>query len=192
MEARRDPHTKTTTVAKLAATCKLRENRSVTLITTDTYRIGAVDQLRTYAEVIGIPLKVVMTPAEKVDALKAIGETDVVLIDTAGRSPNDVRKIEEINAFIQAASPHETHLVLSSTSSEQVLLRTIDRFADVPTNRVIFTKLDEAVHFGTIVNVMRRLGKRLSFITTGQEVPDHIERGEPSRIARLLLGERLN
>ncbi len=182
---------KTTTIAKLAATYKLRQGLRVSLITTDTYRIAAVDQLRTYANIIGIPLKVALTPSEMTSALHTIRDTDVVLIDTAGRSPNDLNRIEEIQRFLDAANPHETHLVLSSTSSEKVLLRTIDRFDAVETDRLIFTKLDEAVSFGVIVNVMRQAGKQLSFVTTGQEVPDQIEAGQADRLARLILGEKL-
>ncbi len=182
---------KTTTIAKLAASFKLREGRSVGLITTDTYRIAAVDQLRTYANIIGVPLKVAMTPAEIASACHALRDVDVILIDTAGRSPNDTSRIEEIHSFIEAAQPHETHLVLSSASSENVLLQTIERFASVQADQVIFTKLDEAVNFGVIVNVMKQVNKRLSFVTTGQEVPDQIEHGEPRRLAQLILGESL-
>ncbi len=182
---------KTTTIAKLAASFKLRDQLTVGMITTDTYRIAAVDQLRTYADIIGVPLKVALTPAEIASACHALRDVDVILIDTAGRSPNDSERIDEIQSFINAAEPHETHLVLSSATSEQVILRTIDRFSTVQADRVIFTKLDEAVNFGVIVNVMRKVGKKLSFITTGQEVPDQIERGEAGRLARLILGESL-
>jgi len=181
---------KTTTVAKLAAAFKLRHNRRVGLITTDTYRIAAVDQLRTYANIIGIPLKVTLSPEEMGQACESLRHCDVILIDTAGRSPNDAPRLDEIRAFAAAANPHEVHLVLSSTYSEQVLMRTIERFSAVKTDRVIFTKTDEAVSLGVLINVMRKAGKELSFITTGQEVPDHIEAGSPDRLAALVLGEK--
>lgn len=181
---------KTTTVAKLAAAYKLRHQRRVGLITTDTYRIAAVDQLRTYANIIGLPLKVALTPAEMAEACRSLAHCDVILIDTAGRSPNDGARLEEIRAFAKAADPHEVHLVLSSTCSEQVLMRTIERFSTVEADRVIFTKTDEAVSLGVLINVMRKAGKELSFITTGQEVPDHIEAGSPERLAALVLGEK--
>jgi len=180
---------KTTTVAKLAADFKLRHKRRVGLITTDTYRIAAVDQLRTYANIIGIPLKVALTPTEIASACHELRECDVILIDTAGRSPNDKTKIEEIRGFIDSASPHETHLVLSSTSSQTVCMKAIDQFGPVDFDRIIFTKLDEAVSFGVLVNVAQQVGKRLSFVTTGQEVPDHIETGRSDRLARLVIGE---
>ena len=180
---------KTTTVAKLAAAYKLRHGKRVGLITTDTYRIAAVDQLRTYANIIGIPLRVALTPAEMAAACHDLRDCDAILIDTAGRSPNDAARIDEIRRFVEAASPHQVHLVLSSTFSEPVLLQTIERFAPVRADRIIFTKLDEAVSFGVLVNVMRRAGKELSFVTTGQEVPEHLEPGRAERLARLVLGE---
>ncbi|MCC6908952.1 MAG: flagellar biosynthesis protein FlhF [Phycisphaerales bacterium] len=181
---------KTTTVAKLAAAFKLRHGKRVGLITTDTYRIAAVDQLRTYANIIGLPLKVALTPDEMAEACESLANCDVILIDTAGRSPNDGARLDEIRAFATAADPHEIHLVLSSTCSEPALMRTIERFSTVKTDRVIFTKTDEAVSLGVLINVMRKAGKELSFITTGQEVPDHIEAGSPERLAALVLGEK--
>lgn len=180
---------KTTTIAKLAAAYHLRQHLKVGLITTDTYRIAAVDQLRTYANIIGIPLKVALTPTEMSAACHELRQRDVILIDTAGRSPNDREKIDEIRQFIQAAAPHETHLVLSGTAGETALVRTAERFSNVSADRIIFTKLDEAVSFGVLVNVVRRVGKQLSYITTGQDVPDHIHAGHPERLARLIVGE---
>ncbi len=178
---------KTTTIAKLAAAYKLRHGKSVALITSDTYRIAAVDQLRTYAGIIGLPLKVVMTPEEMAHAVASLRGYDVVLIDTAGRSQFNADRIAELRQFVDAANPTEVHLVLSSAASEPVLMRTAESFATLRPDRVILTKLDEAVNFGVIVNVTRRLGTALSFITTGQEVPDDIERGQPDRLARMVL-----
>ena len=180
---------KTTTLAKLAASFKLRHQRRVGLITADTYRIAAVDQLRTYANIIGLPLQVVLTPAEMRQAVHALKHCDVILIDTAGRSQNDACRLGELREFLEAARPHETHLVLSSTASEKVLLREAEAFVTVGVDKVILTKLDEAVSFGMVVTALRRIGRELSFFTTGQEVPDHIEVSEPRRLAELVLGE---
>ncbi|MCA9291516.1 MAG: hypothetical protein KDA25_10330 [Phycisphaerales bacterium] len=179
---------KTTTLAKLAASFKLRHHRKVGLVTSDTYRIAAVDQLRTYANIIGLPLKVALTPAEMRQAVHALSDCDVVLIDTAGRSQNDTSRLDELADFIDAADPHEVHLVLSSTASEKVLLKEAEAFSVIDYDKVVLTKLDEAVSFGMILNVMQTIGKRLSFVTTGQEVPDHIELGRADRIAELILG----
>jgi flagellar biosynthesis protein FlhF len=178
---------KTTTVAKLAAAYKLRYGKRVGLVTTDTYRIAAVDQLRTYAEIIGLTLKVAMSPSEMSAACQGLADCDVILIDTAGRSQRDSGRLDELARFIDAAKPHQIHLVLSSTASEAVLMEAAQRFGQVRPDRVIFTKLDEAVNFGVLVTVARKVALKLSFVTTGQEVPDHIEVGRPDRLARLLL-----
>ncbi|MBL9032136.1 MAG: flagellar biosynthesis protein FlhF [Phycisphaerae bacterium] len=178
---------KTTTVAKLAAAYKLRQGRRVGLITTDTYRIAAVDQLRTYAEIIGLPLKVVLTPRDMGPTCEALAGCEVVLIDTAGRPPRDAARLDELRGFIDAARPHQTHLVLSSAASEGVVLEAAERFRPIGPNRVIMTKLDEAVNYGVLMTVAQRLSLRFSFVTTGQEVPDHIEAGDPERLARLVL-----
>lgn len=180
---------KTTTLAKLAATFKLRQRRKVALITIDTYRIAAVDQLKTYATIINLPLHVVLTPQEMTDALARCREYDVVLIDTAGRSQRDDSKLDQLGEFIDAANPHQVHLVLSSTCSQQVLMEAVDRFSKARIDRIIFTKLDEAVSFGVLLNVVRKVNKRLSYITTGQEVPHQIEPGRSERLAGLILGQ---
>jgi flagellar biosynthesis protein FlhF len=183
---------KTTTLAKLAASFKLRHNRKVGLITSDTYRIAAVDQLRTYANIIGLPLQVALTPREMEQCVHALSDCDVILIDTAGRGQNDSDRLKELRQFIAAADPHEVHLVLSGTASEKVLLREAEAFSDVGVDKIVLTKLDEAVSFGMLVNVIRQVGKELSFFTTGQEVPDHIEIGRPERLAELILGGKVH
>ena len=184
---------KTTTIAKLAADFKLRQNKKIGLITIDTYRIGAVDQLRMYAEIIGVPLKVVLTPGELSEAVMLMQDYDIVLIDTAGRSQNDQLRIQELQSFLAAAKPHEVHLVLSSTAHQSHLLSAAEKFNEIGIDRLIFTKLDEAISFGVVLSVMKKLQASLSYITTGQDVPDDIEVGSGRRLARLLLGmETLN
>lgn len=183
---------KTTTVAKLAATYKLRHGRQIGLITCDTYRIAAVDQLRTYADIIGLPLRVAMTPGEVRAAAESMRDCDAVLIDTAGRSPRDAGRLDELRSMLDAASPHQRHLVLSSTSSESAMAETASAFAPLGYDRVILTKLDEAVNFGVLVNVARRLRTSLSFVTTGQEVPDHIEAGNAERLARCIMSPAMS
>lgn len=182
---------KTTTIAKLAANFKLREKKKVGLITIDTYRIAAVDQLRTYANIIGVPLHVIASPADMGDALSKCANCDVILIDTAGRSQRDDPKLDQLNEYILAADPHEVHLVLSSTCTQSALFDVIDRFSQIRVDRIIFTKLDEAVTFGVLFNVARKVNKRLSYLTTGQEVPHQIEMGRSDRLASLVLGEGL-
>ncbi len=183
---------KTTTLAKLAASFKLRHRRRVGMITCDTYRIAAVDQLRTYANIIGLPLEVALTPTEMKQAVHSLRDCDVILIDTAGRGQKDSGKLEELKRCLAAADPHEVHLVLASTASEKVLLQEAEAFAEVGADKVVLTKLDEAVSFGLLINVIQKVGKQLSFITTGQEVPDHIEVGRPQRLAELVLGAEIH
>lgn len=178
---------KTTTVAKLAAAYKLRHGKKVGLITADTYRIAAVEQLRTYANIIGVPLKVVMTPQEMSAACEEFADMDAVLIDTAGRSPSDSPRLAELGEFLRAARPHQTHMVLSSVLGDAAMLRAVERYQSLKPDHLIFTKLDEAASYGVLLNVAKRLDSRLSYITTGQEVPDDIEPGRTDRLARLIL-----
>jgi len=178
---------KTTTIAKLAAAYRLRHGKRVALITSDTYRIAAVEQLRTYASIIGVPLHVAHAPEQMRECVAACADCDVVLIDTAGRSPGDTGRLDELRAFMEAARPDQVHLVLASVGSEAALMRTATQFACVGPSRVIFTKLDEAASLGVLINVATRLSAKLSFVTTGQEVPDDIEPGRADRLARLIL-----
>ncbi len=181
---------KTTTLAKLAANLKLKEHYRVGLITLDTYRIAAVDQLKRYADIIGSPLKVVANPDELKAAMAAMSDMDFVLIDTAGRSPNDVLKISELRDLLATIEPDEVHLVLSSTSALACIELAVQRFCEVRVDKVIFTKLDEAAHVGVVLNVIKKLNKSLSYVTTGQDVPNDIEVGRGSMLAKMILGTK--
>ena len=178
---------KTTTIAKLAAALKLRHAKKVGLVTSDTYRIAAVEQLRTYANIIGLPLKIAHSPEDMAAACEAHADCDVILVDTAGRSQHDADRLDELRRQRDAAQPHQTHLVLAANACESVLLRAAERFRALQPDRLLITKLDEAVAFGPVVNVATRIGLGLSFVTTGQEVPDHIERARAERLARMVL-----
>jgi flagellar biosynthesis protein FlhF len=178
---------KTTTIAKLAANLMLREKRRVGLITLDTYRIAAIDQLRKYADILGSPLKVVGTAEETAAAVRSMHDCEFILIDTAGRSPNDALKLSELKGLLAAANPDEVHLVLSTTASEKCVDLAISRFSEVRVDKIIFTKIDEAAHVGVVLNVIHKVNKGLSYITTGQDVPDDIEVGQPKRLAQLIL-----
>ncbi len=179
---------KTTTLAKIAATLVLRDKLRVALVTADTYRISAVDQLRTYADILGTKIEVAGDATAMRDAIDRCGDVDAILVDTPGRSQNDADRLAELRAIVDAARPHETHLVLSGTASERVLLREAEAFSSLGPDRVVITKLDEAVAFGMLVSVVRRIGRRISWVTTGQEVPRDIERATGSRLADLVLG----
>lgn len=179
---------KTTTVAKLAANFKLAHGFRPGLVTVDTYRIAAVEQLRTYAEIISLPLAVANAPGEMRRAIDELGDVDLVLIDTAGRSPRDEVKIRELADFLAAAQPDEVHLVLSATASERSLRAAVERFALVQADRLILTKLDEADGLGGVLSVLGQADRPVSYLTTGQAVPDDIEPANRTRLARLILG----
>ncbi len=183
---------KTTTIAKLAANFCLREHRKVGLITLDTYRIAAVDQLKTYAQIIDIPIEVAMSVDQFKDAVARMADRDVILIDTAGRSQRDLSKLHELQKYFDAVKPDEIHLVLSSTCGEKVLTDTIDRFTRLGFDRVIFTKLDEAIGLGVILTCLQKAKVKLSYITTGQDVPDDIEVGRRERLTELILANEVN
>lgn len=183
---------KTTTVAKLAANLALRQNRNVGMVTIDTYRIAAVEQLRTYAQIMDVPLEVATSPGQFREIIESMRDRDVILIDTAGRSQKDAVKIKELRVFFEAAKPDETHLVLASTCSERVMTDTVDRFSVLNPDRLIFTKLDEAVGFGVVLKCLQRARVRLSYVTMGQDVPDDIEIGSPKRLAGLIVGTGTN
>jgi len=178
---------KTTTIAKLAANYRLKEKRRVGLITVDTYRIAAVEQLRTYADIIDLPMQVVSTPREMREAVRGLGDLDLILMDTAGRSPKDEVKIQELRAFLTEAEADEVHLVLSSVVGSRALVQTAQRFAPVGTTALLLTKLDEATGLGNVIPVFRSSQLPLSYLTNGQNVPQDIEIADPHRLARYIL-----
>jgi flagellar biosynthesis protein FlhF len=178
---------KTTTIAKLAANFHLRERRRVGLITVDTYRIAAVEQLRTYADIIDLPMEVVSTPREMREAVKRLSDLDLVLMDTAGRSPRDEVKIQELRCMLGEAQADEVHLVLSCVSSQENMKKTTARFAGVGVTSLLLTKLDEATGLGHIIPVMRSCQFPLSYVTNGQNVPDDIEPADARRLTRAVL-----
>lgn len=179
---------KTTSIAKLAARYKIKEGMKVALVTIDTYRIAAVEQLRTYADLIGLPFKVVSTPNELIGVTQQYSDQDIILIDTAGRSPRNTPKMDDLMQFVDACKIDELHLVLSMSTNNEVMKDTVERFAAFPVNKLLLTKLDEAVHFGVILSILSKTQKPIGYITTGQEVPDDIEVGDVRRMSRLILG----
>jgi flagellar biosynthesis protein FlhF len=178
---------KTTTIAKIAATYKLRHNKRVGLITCDTYRIAAVDQLRTYANIIGLPLKVALTPMEVTSAKSQLADCDVLLVDTPGRAPSDQKRLDELRRFIDAAGPAETHLALAACAAEGVMRSAARAFGKLAPDRVLLTKIDETDTLGPAFNVLSELNLPLACVTTGQEVPDDIEGASAERFARWVL-----
>jgi flagellar biosynthesis protein FlhF len=180
---------KTTTIAKLAANFRLRDGCKMGLVTVDTYRVAAVEQLRTYAEIIDLPMKVVTSPLEMRRALEELAGLDLVLIDTAGRSPRDEMKIQELKTLLAEADVDEVHLVLSLTSSLKSIEATAEKFRPASITSLVLTKLDEAPGMGSLLSVAQRVPFPISYLTTGQDVPDDIEPANACRISRLVLGQ---
>lgn len=179
---------KTTTLSKLAANFKLKDNATVGFITVDTYRLGATEQLKTLASILEVPVRIVMTPGEIRAAMAELRDRDIVFIDTAGRSPRDRMRINELRAFLDAAEPDETHLVVSATTHPRHLDSLLERFGGDQIQKLVLTKLDEAASYGPTFDVILGANKPLSYITTGQDIPDDIEVADPNRISRLILG----
>lgn len=179
---------KTTTIAKLAANFRLRDEIRMGLVTVDTYRIAAVEQLRTYAEIIDLPMKVVTNPQEMTQAMEELSGMDLVLIDTAGRSPKDEPKVLELKQLLAAANVDEVHLVMSLTAGLKTLQSTIRSFSAADVTSLILTKLDESDSLGSILSLNREIDLPISYLTTGQNVPDDIEPALIDRLARLILG----
>lgn len=177
---------KTTTIAKLAAYFSLKRAQKVLLLTIDTYRIGAVEQLATYARILGLPLKVAASPKELKTYLEERGEQDLVLIDTAGRSPNNSGMLDELRDFLTVSPVIGSHLVVSATTKEGDLKKIISGFGGLPLEGYICTKLDETDQYLPLFNQLVPTRRPLAYFTHGQRVPEDLEQVTKSRIVRLL------
>ena len=179
---------KTTTIAKIAAKFVLEKGiREIALIAADNYRIAAVEQLKTYSDIIGLPLEVVFTTSDLKTKIRQHRDKKLILIDTAGRSQNNEEQMGELKEFLATEPSIEKHLVLSATTKERDAEAIFERFAACRPDRILLTKTDETENVGFIVNLLfdRRLA--LSYLTTGQTVPDDIEPAKPEALARLML-----
>jgi flagellar biosynthesis protein FlhF len=177
---------KTTTIAKLAAIGKLVEHKNVALLSADTYRIGAIEQLRTFAAIADIPMEVIYKPSEVGPALRRFRGKDTIYIDTVGRSQRGKKDLADLLKFLTAAQPDEVHLVLSASTNAITMTDVIERFGMLKPNRLIFSKLDEAAALGSLVSVLRRQTLPISYVTVGQGVPDDIIAAEPQKIASMV------
>lgn len=180
---------KTTTIAKLAATFSIVDKKKVALITADTYRVAAVEQLKTYGEIIGITVDVVYTPQELHEAISQHTDKDLILIDTAGRSHKNHEQMVELRNLLEIADPSDIFLVLSATTRSNDMTDIINSYADIPITKLVFTKLDETSSFGAILNTICKTQKYLSYVTVGQNVPDDIEIADPAKIVKMIMRE---
>jgi flagellar biosynthesis protein FlhF len=181
---------KTTTVAKLAANFRLRDRVRVGLVTVDTFRVAAVEQLRTYAQIIDLPMEVVSTPDEMRAAIARFASLDLVLIDTDGRSPREARHVEQLRRILEEAGPHQSHLVVSAAASSAALGEALQRFASLRPSSMMLTKLDEAPSMGHTAALLAGAGLPISYLTDGQSVPEDIRVAEPAWLAARLLAPR--
>lgn len=181
---------KTTTIAKLAYSLMEQKKAKVALLAADTYRIAAVDQLRTYAEIMDIPLYVIYSETELAEQEEELQKYDVILVDTAGRSHRNKEQRDDIERLIKSvpAEAREVYLVLSATTKYRDLVKIAETYSEIAEYRLIFTKLDETGTIGNIFNIKMLTGAPLSYATNGQNVPDDISRMDPQNIARQLLG----
>jgi flagellar biosynthesis protein FlhF len=178
---------KTTTIAKLAAYAKLELKQKVALVTLDTFRMAAVDQLQQYAEILQVPLHVALTVEDLRSAMRFYHDRALVLIDTAGHSPKDSEVQGQLRRFLDELPEVETHLVLSATTKPRDLVDIAQRFEPLRPGRVIFTKLDETSTYGPLLTTLVRVKRPLSYLGTGQEVPKDLETATSRRVADLIL-----
>ena len=178
---------KTTTIAKLAAQLMLDSKKTVALISIDNYRIGAVEQLKTYANILGIPLFPAFNKTDLLFALKRVDGRDIVLVDTAGQSQYDRARIEELRKMITSDLSISSHLLLSVPTTESEMNKAAINFRPLKFQSYIFTKTDEAEKCGSIINQIMKLNLPISYITTGQNVPEDIEKANKKNILELLL-----
>ena len=181
---------KTTTLAKLAAHYSLEKKMKVGLITTDTYKIAASDQLKVYANIMGLPLNIASEKDLFERAIADFNEKDVILVDTPGRGLNDGRYFQTLKNILDPSM--EAVLHISPIASREYLLETANRYKMFNCDRIILTKVDECNHFGPMYDVLDEIGKPVSYMTTGQNVPRDIEKTSPERLAKLILNNRLN
>ncbi|VAW34566.1 Flagellar biosynthesis protein FlhF [hydrothermal vent metagenome] len=178
---------KTTTLAKLASIMALKKKKKVALLTMDTFRIAAVDQLRRYADIIGVPVSVAETPEEVQRLLREYKDKDLILIDTAGRGRGDTEQMQKLHALSELDVKVKFNLVLSVNTRDAYLYDTVRRFGGVNIDSITFTKLDESPEFGPILNTVLYSGKPLAFFTDGQRVPEDIEAASSKRLESLFL-----
>ncbi|WP_025846106.1 flagellar biosynthesis protein FlhF [Brevibacillus agri] len=180
---------KTTTIAKLAASSMLKEKRRIGFITADTYRMAAVEQLKTYANILNVPLEVVFSPKEMAPAMERLSDCDLIFVDTAGRNFRNDEYVQGIRELVEHGKNSVNYLVLSLGSKYNDMKTIVENFAEVPAKQVIFTKADETNSYGSILNICYESKLALSYFTTGQNVPDDIVAASPELAATMIMGD---
>ncbi|MBQ4522720.1 MAG: flagellar biosynthesis protein FlhF [Lachnospiraceae bacterium] len=181
---------KTTTLAKIASKHKLENNAKIAMITADTYRIAAVEQLKIYANILSVPVEVIYEVNELKDTIEKFSQYDLILVDTAGRSHKNLEQCQDVKDLVSSVSEYEkeVYLVLSATTKYKDMQKIVDTYSDISDCRLIFTKLDETSAYGNVLNMKLKTDLSLSYTTYGQDVPDDISIMDPQMIAKQLLG----
>lgn len=180
---------KTTTLAKIAANCVIKHEKKVAFITTDTYRIAAIEQLKTYAKILNVPIEVCYNIEDFIKAKEHFSSYDLVFIDTAGRNFRNQQYVNELREVIDFSEEMETFLVLSLTSKIKDMHEIYKQFSTINIEKLIFTKKDETSQYGAMLNLMSTYKKGVAYITVGQNVPDDIVEASPTTIVDTILGE---
>ena len=183
---------KTTTLAKVAASFVLKGKHKIGLITSDTYRIAAVEQLKIYSDILQLPLEIAYNKIDMEKAISNFRDKDVIFIDTAGRNHNDMEQIQELKNMIDTTRMKDIFLLINANVDWNVLNSLIEKYDFLDNYRLIITKVDEAENYGNIFNIRYVTNKDLSYLTTGQNVPDDIQIVDVEQIAHKLIGENDN
>ncbi len=181
---------KTTTIAKIASKLKLEEKANIVLVTADTYRIAAVEQLKTYANILSVPLKVIYSPKELEESMEELSQYDICLVDTAGRSHKDKEQMNDIRELMEQIpiAERQIYLVLNAGTKYNDLQEIASTYSSFTDYSIIFTKLDETSSAGAMLNIKMKTKCPLSYVTWGQNVPDDIGEIDPQKVAKQLLG----
>ncbi len=182
---------KTTTTAKLAAIYSIMKGHDVGLVSIDAYRIAAFEQLKTYADIINLPIKLATSPQEAREAVDSFEGKEIVFVDTVGRSPTHQIHMAELKAYVSSLNPDEVHLALTSTTKYQDLLKVIDEYGELSVTNLIFTKVDETTSLDSLVNIAYTTRYPISYFGIGQDVPDDIEPASIDRIVDFMLNPDL-
>jgi len=169
---------KTTTIAKMAARAVLEKKKKIGFITTDTYRIAAIDQLKTYAALLQAPIEIVYNSEDYRSAVNKMSHLDLIFIDTAGRNFKEEKYVGDLKELIEFTEDSQSYLVLSLTTKQKDLEVIVEKFTTIPIEKFIFTKIDETNSIGTMFNLMVKYSKGLAYYTDGQEVPEDIEQAD--------------
>jgi len=183
---------KTTCIAKLAVISKILHNLDIGLISIDTYRLGALDQLKIFSEISNIDFLVAYEPNDVAKFLKKFKKKDIVFIDTVGRSQNNKKLLNTINDFLKKVNIDETYLVLNSTSDYKIILDVAEKFKVLNYDAVIFSKLDEAISYGNIFNFVNQIDVPIKYLTNGQVIPDDIIAADSEFIANMVYSGKIN